>query len=371
MRLLLTTDTVGGVWTYTRELVLGLLDADASCHILLVTMGSTPTVEQSAWLQQTAATFGERFRYQTTSLPLEWQRDNADAYEAVAPVLLTAAESFVPQIFHSNQFCFGALPIACPKVVVAHSDVLSWHRAVRGADPEPSAWLAQYQTLVSAGLEGADVVVAPTSAMLHDLTQGFGALPATRVIANGRSVRAPRASKRLQAATAGRVWDGAKGISVLEDLLCPLPLLIAGETISPDATYLADRLRRRVLLGSCSERQVLELFAESAIYVVTSVYEPFGLSAVEAAQCGCAIVARDIPSQREVWADAAMYFTSGEELCTALTLLAASPHRLAAAQRAARSRAESRYARATMAANMLSLYRELMDGRSETTLADA
>jgi len=37
-------------------------------------------------------------------------------------------------------------------------------------------------------------------------------------------------------------------------------------------------------------------------------YEPFGLAPLEAALSRCAIVANDIPSLREVWGSAAMYF---------------------------------------------------------------
>ena len=52
--------------------------------------------------------------------------------------------------------------------------------------------------------------------------------------------------------------------------------------------------------GSCSSR--------AAIYIATSKYEPFGLAPLEAALSRCAIVANDIPSLREVWEDAALYF---------------------------------------------------------------
>jgi glycosyltransferase involved in cell wall biosynthesis len=36
-------------------------------------------------------------------------------------------------------------------------------------------------------------------------------------------------------------------------------------------------------------------------------YEPFGLSILEAALSGCALVLGDIPSLREIWSDAALY----------------------------------------------------------------
>ena len=47
--------------------------------------------------------------------------------------------------------------------------------------------------------------------------------------------------------------------------------------------------------------------ADSAVYALPARYEPFGLSALEAGLCGCALVLGDIPSLREVWGDAATY----------------------------------------------------------------
>ena len=48
-------------------------------------------------------------------------------------------------------------------------------------------------------------------------------------------------------------------------------------------------------------------FAASPIYASAALYEPFGLSVLEAAQAGCALVLSDIPTHRELWADAAVF----------------------------------------------------------------
>lgn len=365
MRILMTTDTVGGVWTYTRELVLGLLEARADLQVLLVTFGGTVSPEQESWLRATAGQYRRRFMFEPTTLPLEWQADNAKAYVYAEPLLRRLAKQFAPDVFHSNQFCFGALPLPCPKVVVAHSDVLGWARAVRGdAGLEETDWLRTYRTLVTDGVAGAAATVAPTEWMLGELRAHFGMVPHGRVIANGRSVAAPRIAKKLQAVTAGRVWDAAKGMDVLEECMSPMPILIAGETVAPEATYDATRLRRRVLLGRLTEAQMLDLFAESAVYLVTSCYEPFGLSAVEAAQCGCAIVARDIHSQREVWGDDAVYFRDAASLCVALEKLATKEDRLHEMQSRAAVRARSIYTRGHMCAEYLRLYDDLVGARA-------
>ena len=63
--------------------------------------------------------------------------------------------------------------------------------------------------------------------------------------------------------------------------------------------------------GELSESEMRELLSRAAIYIATSKYEPFGLAPLEAALSRCAIVANDIPSLREIWGDAALYFRSG------------------------------------------------------------
>ena len=62
MRVLMTTDTVGGVWTFTQELSLGLLNK--GCAVALVSLGRKPAPAQAAWAQQQVVRWGSRFRYE-------------------------------------------------------------------------------------------------------------------------------------------------------------------------------------------------------------------------------------------------------------------------------------------------------------------
>jgi len=45
----------------------------------------------------------------------------------------------------------------------------------------------------------------------------------------------------------------------------------------------------------------------ASIYALPARYEPFGLSILEAALCGCALVVGDIATLREVWGEAALF----------------------------------------------------------------
>jgi glycosyltransferase involved in cell wall biosynthesis len=71
------------------------------------------------------------------------------------------------------------------------------------------------------------------------------------------------------------------------------------------------------LLPPQPESEMRMLYARAAIYAATSRYEPFGLAPLEAALSGCALVANDIASFREIWGDAAIYFDRNDPVSLA------------------------------------------------------
>jgi glycogen(starch) synthase len=119
------------------------------------------------------------------------------------------------------------------------------------------------------------------------------------------------------------------------------------------------------MLGSLEQDELLALFHESAIYICTSRYEPFGLAPLEAALCGCAVLANDIPSLREVWGDGALYFRDASSLSARLLQLSRDPQQLVAAQHRSWQRAQ-RYTAAVMVEQYLTLYRTILTKREST-----
>jgi glycogen synthase len=325
MRLLITTDTIGGVWTFSLELVRGLLGR--GCAVALVSLGRKPSPTQQAACDTLTERFGQSFFYTPSDTPLEWLDTNGLAFIEAAPLLAQIARQFQPDLLHSNQFCFGALELPIPKVVTAHSDVLSWAQCC-GTILAPSPWLHQYVSLVRSGLSGATSVVAPTRWMMQSLAKLY-TLPQTQVvISNGRSILGSNERMRtLQAVSAGRVWDPAKGLSLLADVQSAIPIFVAGE-VERGSSVISSPSPFVTLLGAMTQQRLLRLFRESAIYLCTSIYEPFGLAPLEAALCGCAVLARDIPSLREVWQDEALYFSDAPSLSQLLYRLQHSPEAL-------------------------------------------
>lgn len=357
MRVLLTTDTIGGVWTFTAELTTELLNRGHS--VALVSFGRAPSHYQASWAAATLNRFGISFHYVPSTAPLEWMQSNRSAYTAAAPLLLRIADAFLPDLLHTSQFCFGSLPLAMPKVITAHSDVLSWASACRHNVLEPSPWLYRYKSMVERGLAGADAIVAPTRWMVSALRQHFSFIAPARVILNGRNLlSAPADSRKLQAVSAGRFWDEAKNLSLLTNLDSPIPIIVAGEQEHEDSIAPAS-LGSVIPVGALSEYELLSLFRESSLYIAPSIYEPFGLAPLEAALCGCALLTNDIPSLHEIWGDAAIYFQDASTLSQALKRLCSDKNYLLRAQNSAGNRARQLTA-TCMADSYLNLYREVL-----------
>ena len=374
MRILLTTDTVGGVWTFTQELAKGLL---ALGHdVALVSFGRMPNASQSIWCAQMSDAHGGSFTYNPSDIPLEWMQQNESLYADGVAMLKGIVSRFSPDLLHSNQFCWGALDSSIPRLITAHSDVMSWFAAVKPDVPADSPWLERYRSLVQCGLDRADAVVTPTMWMQAALQEHFEITCRTQVIYNGRTIATqdlPTSRRKLQAVTTGRLWDEAKGLSTLSAITSAMPVILAGED-SFESRSTTIPLQMRVA-GLLEERDLLTLFHQSSVYLATSVYEPFGLAPLEAALCGCAVIARDIPSLREVWADGALYFHEARELEATLHHLSTDGALLSRIQLASSSRAK-RYSARQMTLAYLALYESLVAdgtavGAQEELVADA
>jgi glycosyltransferase involved in cell wall biosynthesis len=349
-RVLMTADAVGGVWTYSLGLAAGL--AAAGLDVELAVMGPPPDAQQ----RREAAAI-PRLKLHMSPLKLEWMADAAGDVARAGAWLLELAARARPDLVHLNGYAHAALPFAAPKLLVAHSCVRSWWRAVHGQDPPP-AWAA-YTSAVAAGLQAADHVVAPSAAMLAALVDCYGPLRApASVIPNGLPPLARGASpKREVVLAAGRVWDPAKNIDALVRAAPALawPIWIAGDRAPGDRQ--AGDCPGVTMLGRLDARAMADAYAAAAIYALPARYEPFGLSILEAAQHGCALVLGDIPSLRENWDGAALFVdpTDAQSLLVVLSRLMANPTARAELGGRARARAD-RFPLARTVAAVLDLY---------------
>ncbi len=364
MQILLTADTVGGVWTFAQELVTGLLRRGV--EVILVSFGEMPELNQMRW---TEGLRGLDFR--PTPFRLEWMQDAAQDIEASSDYLLNIIRETEPDLLHFSQYCYGALDVDIPKLITAHSDVVSWWHAVHSEDPPQSDWSSWYRKTVSAGLDGADAVIAPSRWMLSQITQHYAEPRGATVIYNGRTAHHfnPHAEKEDRVVSIGRLWDQAKQVSLLADSGLECPVTIAGAVESPDqhqsgdARLFSESIELRQKL-SCS--QVRSLLANAPIYAATSRYEPFGLAPLEAALSRCALVANDIPTFRELWGQTALYFPANDAngLRAAVTELRSDACLRRHYSELAYQRARRLFSADAMVDEYLSLYRSLVPEKS-------
>ncbi|MBZ0236703.1 MAG: glycosyltransferase family 4 protein [Deltaproteobacteria bacterium] len=356
MRVLMTVDTVGGVWTYALELARALAVHDV--EVTLATMGPRTTVAQ-----RHAATAVPNVTLVESGLALEWMPHPWRDVDAAGDWLGRLAAQLVPDVVHLNGFVHASLPFDAPTVVVAHADVCTWHRACRGVAAPPE-W-DEYRRRVARGLAAADVVVAPTRAILDAILEEHQVLAPGRVIPNGRSTTAPVAPKLPFVLAAGRVWDEAKGLDALAACAgeVPWPIWVAGPTLAPDGTSSVRwRDAARVhLLGEMGPELLGSWMARASIFAAPARYEPFGLCALEAALSGCALVVSSLDTLHEVWGDAAIYVppASPHQLGRALRSLVEDPGRRDAMAVEAHRRA-LRYTPTAMATAYRALYDELV-----------
>jgi glycogen synthase len=323
VHVLVTADTVGGVWTYTRELVCGLLERGH--RVTLASFGAMPTAAQTAWMPD------KNLAYYPTEFPLEWMQNSEAGIAESAKYLEALIANLKPDILHFSQFCYGSLDCGIPKIVVAHSDVRSWWKAVHEESPPQNSWFNWYTDLVSRGLSGADVVVAPSQWMLDALQENYAIpLHRTQVIHNGRNpdLFQPSEKKTKCVLTVGRVWDEAKQIKLLLDRTQRVLLKIAGTANHPEngCAFAAPSNANTTFHGEQDEAGLRSLYSDAAIYAATSRYEPFGLAPVEAALSRCALVVNNIPTFRELWGDAAFYFQQNDATSLAVAIRLLSEH---------------------------------------------
>jgi glycosyltransferase involved in cell wall biosynthesis len=367
LRVLMTADTLGGVWNHALELAAALGTLGVS--VTIASMGARPTALQREQVARipTATLCESPWR-------LEWMDDPWGDVRAAGAWLLELERALRPDLVHLNQFAFGALPFAAPKLVVAHSCVLSWWRAVRGE--RAPAGFDTYRRAVSCGLAGADLVGAPTRSMLSSLAENHGFSGPAVVLPNARSADdyAP-GEKQPLILSAGRLWDEAKNLAALEAVAprLPWPVCVAGSTAHPDGGL---RQPHHVCaLGELPPEALAAQFARAAIYALPARYEPFGQTALEAALSGCALVLGDIDSLREVWGESALYVPPDDHDALQAKLLRLIGDRALRVKLGRRALARARrFAPERMAEAYLQSYRRLLargHGHAETGAMEA
>src|SRR6476619_6182096 len=356
IRLLITADAAGGVWTYALEMARALSAYDVATT--LAVLGNAPSESE---LSQARSISG--LDIELTNLPLDWTAANAsevaDAGDKIADLARRLNVDLV-QLNAPALAASAAFPV--PTIGVLHSCVATWWEAVHGnvALPPDLAWRAK---LTRAGLSRVDVAVAPSQALARQAQRIYALPHMPIVIHNGRSKPglARHGARDIPVLTAGRLWDEGKNVAALDRAAEHLPFKIcaAGPLTGPNgASVEFDRLD---WLGILDAAGLQDMMARTAVFVSPALYEPFGLAVLEAAQAGCALVLSDIPTFRELWDGAALFVSADDDAAIAAAIrdLVADPRRRARLGGPARARSEI-YTVESTAQGMMAIYEAVL-----------
>ena len=115
------------------------------------------------------------------------------------------------------------------------------------------------------------------------------------------------------------------------------------------------------------QEQIAELYAESTIAVVPSLYEGFGLPAVEAMACGIPLISSDGGALGEVAGNAALVVPAGDvaALAAAIQELLENPERREELSRLGRARAEGEFSWQVCAQRLVAHYRSVIESTAQ------
>jgi glycosyltransferase involved in cell wall biosynthesis len=357
MKILMTTDTVGGVWTYSLELCKALSDHNIQVH--LAAMGAWPTAEQ----EREASKMANIVLYKS-DYKLEWMQDPWEDLEKAHKWITSIYQTIHPDVVHFNNYAHIENFWSCPIITVYHSCVQTWWQAVKGTSA-PSTW-SRYTALVKDSLNASDMVVSPTNAILEKAVRVHEVKSPTEVIYNGREINfSEEVEKEDFILCMGRIWDEAKNLRALSGIAknLPWPVYIAGNNINPN-TGKEVEIENVHFLGELSSEEAVNIMQRASIFASPTKYEPFGLAILEAAKAGCALALSEIETLKELWSSAASFFdpeNSEDTQQKILQLIEDKEHRKVMAEKAcAQSEA---YNLQKMGSEYAALYKRLIVSR--------
>jgi glycosyltransferase involved in cell wall biosynthesis len=363
-RVLVATDAVGGVWTYSIELARGL--RKLGVETVLAVLGPAPGAGQRRDAQGA--------RIVDTGLPLDWVAERPEAIRRSGAELAELAGVHGADLVQLHSAALLAdVRFDQPVVAVQHSCVATWWSAVR-KDPLPPSFAWQ-RDLVEAGLNAASAVAAPTAAFAAQTARAYRLGRPVHAVHNGRTPLALTRRRRADSVlTLGRLWDEGKNVDTLDAAAALLDAPV--EAIGPlrGANNMVADFEHLRIPGELEADAIAERLSARPIFASAALYEPFGLAALEAAQAGCALVLSDIPTFRELWNGAASFVPArdAQAFANALAQLLRDPDRRDELERAARQRALD-YTPEAMARRMLSIYQQVLPepalGSSEIAVA--
>jgi glycosyltransferase involved in cell wall biosynthesis len=301
MKILLTTDNIGGTWTFAVELARAL--REQKVDVILATMGWPLNAEQREDIAQI-----DHVELHESHYKPEWTEPPWTDVEQAGDWLRTLEQKTHPDVVHLTTYTLADQCWDSPVLITGLGCLLSrWYATQH--DPPPEHYKI-YREKVRRGLTAASQVVTSTHAALAALNYYYGPFSKGTVIPHGRDPALFQSqTKEPFVLASGRLWDPTKNLGVLKSVAPKIswPISIAGDNPPPAEKTPDMRNIQMKMLGLLNSSQFAQYLARASIFVLPARYDPFGFTPLEAALAGCALVLSDIPTLRETWDKAALF----------------------------------------------------------------
>lgn len=364
LRVLVTADSQPSALPYSFELARGLSRLGIETVIALA--GAAPS---EARTEEASAIGG--LEIVDTGFSIGGQSDGATLLAAGQEIAALAAEHSADVVHLNTPALAASARFEVPVVAVQHHCIAAWWEAVH--DDQLPAEMEWRTRLVRAGLHAADIVVAPTAAFAAATKRTYGLDRIPRTVHYGRSpLPVPLYAPHDFVFTTGLLWDEGRNLEMLDSAAARIgvPVRAAGPIEGPNgATVIFDNIH---CVGNPGEAELARWLSARPVFVSAALYEPFGLSILEAASAGCPLILSDIPAYRELWDEVAVFVPPRDEtgFTRAIATLVADDFERAVIGRAAKERA-ALYSPDAMAAQMAAIYRGLLPAVHRPILAAA
>jgi glycosyltransferase involved in cell wall biosynthesis len=250
-------------------------------------------------------------------------------------------------------------------------------------DPRPR-WFRALARRVRTGLEKAAVVFHNSASVGQQIVQS-GLVPRDRLVSAPLGVAPefvpcpsqPSVEARWLASLDGRPYVAHVGsciprkrVDVLLDVVSAIRAKVPDlRLVKVGGEWSADNRERIARLGladaithisGLARAELAEVYRRSAVVVIPSEAEGFGLPMIEALACGAAVVASDIPALREAGGPAAVYMPVGDVGAWAEAVAKVLTDPAAAPPRAGRQAWASRFSWAAHAETIARAYHRLL-----------
>lgn len=293
-KLLMATDVKSEVWNYSLTLSRELLK-HINAEILMISFGGMPTDSQKKELED----LNIEFQFTDFSTDIEFNPD----ISKIKTTFESSIKSFNPHVIHLNHLYFDLI-FNKPCVLACHKIFNDSINRYNHLDKDS----LNFKQIMNKSLNNADIIVAPSRFFAENIIKTYNFTKGIKIIYNGVDYKPysdmPESSTLV---ACGNLSDNNKSMNLLLSIAYKLPDNIKIKIIG---NLQSDRkLPKNVeFLKNLSNLELQEVYKNSSIYIALSNFEANGLSSIQAAYSGCAILANDIPVCKELWGDCAYVF---------------------------------------------------------------